>query len=171
MDKKRHLSFGFSFGFELIEVIVGAAVITLSLAAIISMLLVTLRESLAAPAELKAAALAEEGLEALRALRNQSFASQIAALSVDTPYHLSFAGGAWQVSLSGGYIDGEFDRTLLFESVYRRTSDSDIVDAASPDTKALDADARKATVTVSWWEGNATSTVSAATYLTNLYDN
>src|SRR3990167_2272309 len=62
MDKKRHLSFGFSFGFELIEVIVGAAVTPLSLAAIISMLRVPPRESLAAPAELKAAALAEEGL-------------------------------------------------------------------------------------------------------------
>ncbi len=157
-------------GIGLVEVVIGAAIVSASLVGIIQAFSLYVQAGFEGTNRVKATALAEEGIEATRFLRDQGFSS-FAALTTGTPYRLSFASNTWQATTSNTFIDGKFDRVVVIDSAYRRTSDQDIVASTSPDTKALDANARKITVTVSWMARAATSSVVLSTYMTDLFDN
>ncbi len=158
-------------GFGIIEVVIGAAIVSLALSAVIVKFAFYVRSGASNNSRTKAIALAEEGLEVARALRNQGYSTNIASLTAGSTYRLAFSGSAWQTTTTNTFIDGRFDRTVVFDSVYRRPAAPDNFGSSSPAPKAIDANARKATVTVSWLEKNATTSISVATYLTNLYAN
>jgi hypothetical protein len=111
--------------------------------------------------------LAEEGIEAARSIRDAGFAVNISGQTVGTPYHLTFNGADWDFTATAQTIDGKFTRTVTLDDVFRRNSDSDIVDPSSGDPKTLDPETKKVTVEVSW-DGESKTIV---TYLTDLFDN
>ena len=136
-------------GISLVEIVVGAAIILTVLSGL-SVAFDRYTKTLFRTTEhLQAAYLAEEGVEAARILRDTSW-SAFAALALDSPYRLAFESGTWRATTSETLIDGVFDRTFTLASVYRRTSDSDIVASTSPVAKAVDPDARHVAVRVSW---------------------
>lgn len=102
--------------------------------------------------------LLEEGLEAVRTIRDRSWSSNIAPAVLETAYYLTFSGGAWSLSVtSPGLIDGVFSRTVVLSEVYRRISDDDIVAATSTESKAVDPGTRRVTVKVAWGSALATT--------------
>lgn len=158
-------------GFGLAEVVIGAAVISLALGAVITTFSHYVRSGTLSNNRVKAITLGEEGLEAMRFLRTESFSGNIATLTPGETYRIAFTGTTWEATSSTALIDGMFDRTIVVDSVYRKTSDQDIVDASSGDSKAIDTHARQVTADVSWRDGVATSSIRLTTYITDIYGN
>jgi len=154
------------WGFGLIEVVVAATIITVFFVAILSTYSFFLKTLLGGTQDVQATFLLREGAEVARILRDSSWSSNVATATVGTEYYLSWSGSAWVLSATPSYVDGVFDRTVTFESVYRDVND----DIASSGT--IDDNIRLVTVDVAWRNSAAaTTTKTLQTYLTNLYSN
>lgn len=157
-------------GFGLIETVVGAAIIGVVLfgAAQIGQFVFRLVEE--SNFKLSAAFLAEEGLEVVRLLRDTSWATNIAPRSLCTDYYLVFSAGTWQLDLSAvPPVDGIFDRRIQFQAVHRDSSD--VITTTNCTLSGSDPNARKITVSLSWWNRGRQATTALSTYLTNLFNN
>lgn len=158
----------FRKGISLVEVVVASAIlVAISLAAISAVRLYA-KFGFANLKKVQAIYLAEEGLEVVRHLRDQSWSGNIAGLSSGFPYYLRFSGGAWQVVSTEEFV-GQFRRSVTFGNVYRKNSDDDIVAQDSPLPKTLDAGTKEAVVSVSF--PGADSPVALQAYITNLWNN
>lgn len=113
----------------------------------------------------QALALAQEGLEATRSVRDQSWADNIAPLSNGTTYYATTTGGEWQLTTTNpGVIDGIFTRTIVLAAVGRDASDN-ITGSGTTDPNT-----RRASSTVTWTERNKGRTVTLEMYLTNFLE-
>ena len=163
---KKHSTDLRASGFGLVEIVVVAGLLAISGVAMMSAYNTILVNSLQSLYSTKAAFLAEEGLEAVRLLRDDGWSSNVAALSSGTTYWpvFSTSTGRWQAGTDPVFIDGLFERSFRLADVYRN-GDGDLAD-----TGALDSNAKKVTVSVSWRRGQATTTKTITTYLTNLFE-
>ncbi|KKT21174.1 MAG: hypothetical protein UW05_C0016G0017, partial [Candidatus Giovannonibacteria bacterium GW2011_GWC2_43_8] len=104
-----------------------------------------------------------------RFLRDQSWATNLGGLSIGTTYYLSFnaVNSVWSINTSNpGLIDNLFLRKVTAENVCRNDS-YDIVSSCG----TLDPDTKKINVSVEWLERGSTATISASTYLSDIFDN
>lgn len=157
-------------GIGLVEVIVGTAIISVSLVSIVTAFNLYVRAGLTTTEKIQATYLAEEGLEVIRSLRDSGWTDgPFSALDAGTPYYLVFSSGAWEATTTPMTNLGTFTRTVSIEEVYRRNTDDDIVEQSSPDAKTLDPNTKKVTATVVWENAPGSSPVSysLATYVTN----
>jgi len=152
-------------GIILIEALVAASILSLVLASAIGAFLLTIRTSLGNGADVQAAFLAEEGLEAMRILRDNSWSGNIAS-QTSGDFYLAFDGTTWQATSINTYIDNAFERSITIFDV-QRDGNGDIVTQGG----AIDVDTKKVMVNVSWRTQSGTSTYSLSTYLTNMFDN
>jgi Tfp pilus assembly protein PilV len=150
----------FDQGLSVIEVVIGAAIILLTVSATALAFQAIVRAAALANHTTTAAFLLEEGVEAVKVMRGGGW-NNIANLNAGTAYALVFSGGAWTAQTDRQFIDGLFDRTITVANVYRDNSD----DIASSGT--LDPDTKQLTVSVAWREHNATTTKTVTTYVTN----
>ena len=151
------------------EVLIAASIVTASILAIVGVYATFLKQTFTNTPAIQAAYLSEEGIEALKTMRDFGWVSNIASLTASSTYRLYFNTGLsrWQAttSTSSAMIDSTFDRTFVLENAYRDASDN----LASSGT--ADSNTRKVTVTVSWSSKGATSTKTLMTYISNLFDN
>src|SRR3989344_2255522 len=80
-------NFKMSRGLTLVEVLIATSIITVFLVALFGVHSLYLKTAFSNGDIIKAAQLAEEGLEAIKFLRNTSWESNIAPLSLDTDYY------------------------------------------------------------------------------------
>lgn len=153
-------------GVTLIEALIATSIIMAFLVALVSVHNTYLSSSLSDLFEVKATYLAEEGMEAVKGLRDASWTNNIASQANDTSYYLAFSNGAWTLTTTPLLIDSKFSRTVRFSSVGRDSS-SDIVTSGG----TSDPNTRKVTVVVSWPLGETTATRSIETYITNIFSN
>ena len=151
-----------SWGFSLVEVVVSTSIITIVLLGLASSANGAIIVSRETGKKMEAQFIAEEGLEAVRIIRDSSW-DNFAALSTSTPYYLEFSSGQWATSTTVNLIDGEFERTIVLDDVYRDADD----DISSSGT--FDANTKKATVSVSWLRGTATTSISISTYFAKIF--
>lgn len=154
-------------GFGLIETVVGAAIIGLVLVGLTQVGQFTFRVVGESNVKLRAAFMAEEGLEAVRLIRDAGW-SNVTAFSVCTPYYPVWSGGAWQ--LEAGETTAEdttFTRVVRFEAVSRDGNDD--ITSAHCTLGAGDPDIRKVTVDVFWMQRGMTASTSVSTYFANLF--
>lgn len=156
-----------SRGVGLVEAIIVASIISTAFVALVSATVLYLQGGLYAADKVRAVFLIEEGVEAVRFLRDEGYAAHITPLVGVGVRYLDPVAGGWTVTTTNTPIFGAFTRTILVEQVYRRNSDKDIVPATSGDPKSIDAGTVKITVAVSWPKGSA-QTVS---YLSDIYEN
>lgn len=161
-------------GFGLIEIVVAVGIISLSLFGLAASARIALRVVEENTLEERAMFLLEEGVEAVRLVRDISWSPGITSLSSGTQYFFypTFNGpqGTWGISAaSSGPIDGIFIRTVAFDDVYRLLSTDDIVPEGTGGA-LLDPDTKRVTVTVSWSTPTAVITRVISTYLTNLFE-
>lgn len=147
---------------SLVEMLVGSAILVTVFIAFTSALTLFSQSSEDATERAQALFQAQEAIEAVRGLRDESWSTHIATQAIDTQYGLEFDGSSWGIVSSPQTIDG-FERSIEFSSVYRDSND-DIADSGTEDDNA-----RFVTVEVTWDEG--ARSLDIETVLTNLFDN
>ncbi len=155
----------FKKGLSLVEIVVASAIILVAVVALLNVHNLYLKIAFSNANAVKAAYLAEEGVEAVRWLREVSWADNIATLSVGTNYGLARVNGNWQVSVSNKYVEN-FERTISLSVAYRDANGDIVTSGGTLDPKTM-----LVVSSVSWPNGGATTTKSVSTYLTDLYEN
>lgn len=163
MKKKRPINS--KNGFGLLEAVVGVSIISLSLAALMTVSQLSHKIVGESLRSVQASFLAEEGAEAIKSLRSVGWQSRIMPLADGADYYLNFNGAAWEATTTNSYVDGIFERKFSVYGVYRDAS-GDIAASGS-----LDNGTKKVTVSVSWAGRNGTTTKSLTTYVTDIFSN
>jgi Tfp pilus assembly protein PilV len=152
-------------GFSIIEAIIGSAIISIAFIALLQTYTMTVSKTQGTLKKVQASFLAEEGQEAVRSMRDQSWTTYISSLSTSASYYLYFNGTRWTSTTTAQLIDNRFARTIKLRPVYRN-SQNDIANSGTFDTEI-----RRVEVVVSWNEGGATSTASTTSYISNTFGN
>ncbi len=152
-------------GFGIIEVIVGAAIMLSVVLASSNAIAQFLGRSHTTLDSLKSTYYLEEGIEAVKFLRDQGYTKNIASMSVGTNYYLTFSG-AWATSTARSLEDGKFERFFSVEPV-SRDGQGRVVESGG----TLDPETKKIDMTVLWNSGNATTTRTMSVYLVNIFSN
>ena len=156
-------------GFGLVEVVIASAIISVSIFSLSAVAVIGSQLQRQSLEKIRANFLAEEGVEVMRFLRDKSWSSNLASLSPNTNYYVKFSTSTSQWSISTDftpYIDSLFIRTVTIDNVSRDSNDSITLSGGTNDP-----DSKKVTVTISWQEQRATSTVSLSAYLLDIFDN
>lgn len=153
-------------GATLIEALIATSIIMAFLVALVSVHNTYLSSSFSDLFEVKATYLAEEGIEAVKGLRDTSWTDNISSQANNISYYLTFSNGAWELTTSPLLIDSKFSRIITFSAV-NRSSSSDIVTSGG----TSDPNTKKVTVVVSWPLGGTTATRSIEAYITNIFSN
>jgi hypothetical protein len=152
-------------GFGLIEIIIGAAVITVTFLAFSSFyrqaLLISEKTTVMAQSNM----LLVEGVEVVKLMRDKGWNANIKTLATSTPYYIIFNGGDWQISTTSTPIDTVYTRWFVLEDVFRSGSD-DIVTTGG----IYSSSTKKVIVTVQS-NKRATTTESVQTYIANIFNN
>lgn len=153
-------------GIALVEILVVIAIIGVAILSLYELVVISRATTSNQLRRTQALALAQEGVEATRNLRDQGWSANIEPLSTGTDYYVTLSGSSWALTTTNpGPIDTLFTRTLVFENV-NRDANSNISESGSSDP-----DTRKVTATVSWTERDKARTATLATYITNFLDN
>lgn len=152
-------------GFMLVEAIVAVSVVSVVLLSLSGVAIFLSQASSDNTAKIQVAFLAEEGLEAVRIMRDKGWSLNIASLESGTAYHLSFVGNTWSATTDETLIDSTFDRTFVLEDVYRDSSYDIVLTGGT-----IDPDTKKVTVSVAWTRSGSVLTKSFSTYLANIFD-
>lgn len=147
-------------GMSLVEMIVVASIAALVFVGLSQAETLALRLLRAERQNLEATLLAGEALEAVRAVRDESWAN-ISSLATDgTLYYPLIENGKWAATTTApSLINGMYTRSLLFNQVSRDAQDRIAVSGAN------DPSTRKATARVSWNGG--VKSVEFVTYITD----
>lgn len=160
-------------GISIVELLVGAGILTMSLSALLGFLSFTITATSFVKQQTQAITLAEGALEAVKNFRDgtawnaddpQNQYDGLGRVQTGVPYHVQVSQDVpprWQL-LSGGETMGIFTRTIVLENVQRDVDDN-IVAAGG----IQDPDTKKVTVTVSWTAKTKAHDVVIVMYLTN----
>lgn len=160
-------------GISIIELFVGASILTVSLSALLGFLVFSLSTTSLIQQQTQAITLGQGALEALKNFRDgtawdvddpQNQYDGLGKAQMGVPYHLGVSGDVparWQF-LAGTETIGIFARSIVLENVQRDVN-SNIVPAGGID----DPNTRKITVTVSWQAKTKIQEVTMVSYLTN----
>ena len=154
-----------SIGIGLIEAVAGVSIISIFIFSLMLALQLSQKIVSESVRNIQVSFLLEEGVDAVKILRDTGWGSGIGSLAAGTDYYFSYNGTTWISTNSNVYIDGIFERKFVLNNVYRNASD----DIAASGT--LDGGTKKATVSVSWRGRTGTTTKSAPFYLTDLFSN
>lgn len=152
-------------GFGLIEMIIGAAVLSTSLLGISSFFQKTLEVSRLTQSAVQGDYLLEEGVEVMKLFRDAGYTNNIAKLSITTPTYLTWNGTNFATTTTNTFIDGVFERKIMVSEVLRNASE-DI-----SETGTLDQNTRLVTVSVAWNVKGVTTTRTIQTYIANIFNN
>ncbi len=152
-------------GFGMVEMIVGSAVLATALLGISTFFQSTLSVSNTIKSSIQGDYLLEEGIEAVKLLRDTNYTNNLKTLAVGVDHYFLWTGTTWATTTTNTFVDGQFERKFTVANVNRDSTD----DIATVGT--YDADTKLVTVSVAWNEKGATTTRSIATYVTNIFDN
>jgi Tfp pilus assembly protein PilV len=156
-------------GFLLIEVVLAVGMFTVVLISISAYFQKALEVSKDTTRRIQSGFLLEEGIEAVKFLRDQSWDAEIATLTPGTSYYLYWDGGTWVSTTTPQMIEDIFTRSFRLANVNRDFVSNDIVSSGG----YTDVGTKKLFIDVAWLRrgGGATTTDSAETYITNLFSN
>ena len=153
-------------GFGLIEILIVGAVIAIGFVGIAAFLINSSGLTFRVTRNTEAVSLAEEGMEAVRSLRDESWSTNISTLTSGTTYYPVVSGNKWTLTTSNpGVVNDLYTRTVAIENVNRDSND-DIASSGTPDTNT-----KEIVVKVTWYENQAIKDVTLTTYITNFLSN
>ena len=145
-------------GMGLIEIIIVSAVLSIGLLSIISFLIFSRGVTFEAGRKTVAVSLAEEGIEAVRSIRDENWS----AVSASGTYYPVISGNKWILTVTDpGPINNLYTRVVIIEGVSRDAND-DISGSGS-----LDPDTKKLTSRISWTESGRNKQIELVTYISN----
>jgi len=145
----------------MVEILVVASIVVISVLVAMTVAQKSIYLSRQSVHQAQAAFLLEEGAEATRIVRDNTW-SGISGLTVSTDYYPLFSGGTWALSASPTEV-GIFTRKVVFSSAFRDGSQ----DLASSGTE--DDQTRLVTVSVSWTDGGQTFSKILKFYLADIF--
>jgi hypothetical protein len=152
-------------GISIVEVIIASAIISVSMISITNVYGNFLTLSLANTEKVQSVLLLDEGVEAIKTMRNYSWSS-VASSTVGTTYYLTWQNSRWQSTTTPNTIDNKFIRTFTLSNVYRDPSTLNIVNIGG----VLNNDSKIINLDVSWNYKGATSSKQISFYIFNLYE-
>ncbi len=146
----------------MVEVLVAAFIITISVLAAMAVTQKSITVSRQALQSTQAAFLLEEGVEAVRVLRDNAW-SNISNLTEATDYYPLFSGGTWTLS-STPFSVGMFTRKVVVSDVNRDDTTGDISPSGTddPGTKLV-------VVTVFWNEAGVMVSKTLSFYIMDIF--
>lgn len=153
-------------GFTLVEVIIACTIITVTILFLMSAATKSIELSNRMLKDVQANFLLEEGAEAVKTIRDNSWAN-ISGLTLNSNYYLSFDdnNNVWSLTdVPISPIDDVFNRVVSFEEVYRNNED-DIEEGGS-----LDENIKKVKIMVSWPTKDQTINKELTFYLANIFN-
>ncbi|MBI2100753.1 MAG: hypothetical protein HYT47_01935 [Candidatus Vogelbacteria bacterium] len=152
-------------GFTLLEILIGASIITASFLGVLTVFDRLTKSSRQMVELTQASFLLEEGLEAARLWRDNGW-SNLGDWPSGTEYFLTWSAGKWATSTVNTYLNGRFERRVKMLNVNRDNTSKDIILNGGTD----DPNTKLVTVSVAWWSNGATTTKTLSAYLTNLFN-
>lgn len=147
------------------EIIIVVGVISASFFAIAQLGFMSMKAATDRSEKARALAIAQEGIEAVRTIRDAGWISNIESLSFGSTYYVATSSNQWVLTgTNPGLIANTYTRTTVIDAVSRDIND-DIVAMGGTD----DPGTKKVTMTVTW--GNPIKTVQLITYITNILKN
>lgn len=154
-------------GFSIVEIILGIGILTTALVAVSAYYIRLLNVGELTTEHIQSGFLLEEGVEAMKLLRDESWSTKIAPLSTTTTYYLSWNGTKWTATTTKQVIENIFTRSLEISDVNRNNVTYDI-----DPTGTYDPGTKKVTVSIGWQRrGGGVATDTAQTYVMNLFNN
>ena len=151
----------FNQGIALVEIIVAISIITMALLAILTVIQKSIYISRQSLQQAQASFLLEEGVEAVKVVRDNDW-SLISSLLPNTNYYLEFNSNLPNLTTTQNSLD-IFTRIITTEYVYRDNNDDIAVSGV------LDEGTRYITITISWLNGGQVLTKSLSFYLANIF--
>ena len=152
-------------GFAMVEIVVGSAIILVAILAINQAYSAYVQYALANSKNAEAGYILEEGMEALKFIRDKGWTANISKLSTTTTYYLTWNASGWATTTTPQYVDGVFLRSVTVSDVKRDAVSDDIAVSGY-----YDSGTKLITTTVAYWQGHATTTRSLSLYLANKYN-
>lgn len=164
-------------GFSIIEVIIACAIISIMVFSLMSATSKSIQVSNQALKQAQATLLIEEGVEAVKSIRDNNW-TDISSLILDTDYYLFFntSTNLWSLRLSSSGmsapsgsipnypVDSVFTRKVSVSAVSRDSSQNIAPSGTS------DIGTKKVTVTVSWDKPGGTVSKSLSFYISNIFN-
>lgn len=151
-------------GFGLIEVVIGIAIISISLFAIMSAARGAIDLNRRTISDIKSKFVLDEGSEVLRFMRDNAW-NNIGGLSTSTVYYLATTTTGWVATTAPKMIDGTFLRLFSVGDVFRGADDK------ISESGTYDSGTKKITVSVSFKDRFSTTTKQTVFYLTDIFSN
>jgi len=162
-------------GFTLVEIVVGVGMLTMFLGANFLYFRKVLDVSQQTTRHIQSGFLLEEGVEAVKLLRDKGWGANIATLTNGTKYYFTWdsINREWDVTTTPQLVENLFTRYFILAAVYRNVGTDNIVPASVGAPDVLDTGTKKVVVTVVWplRSSTVTSTSSVETYISNIFNN
>lgn len=154
-----------SGGFGLVEIVISAAILSVSLLAISGFFQSINRASIETKTAVQGDYLLEEGVEIVKLFRDDNYTDNILKLATSTSHYFLWNGTNWATTTTNALLDGRYERKFTITDV-KRDANSDIATSGTydPDTKLV-------AVSVAWSSLTGTTTRSIQTYITNIFNN
>lgn len=153
-------------GFGLVEVVIASAMLSVSLISISGFFQTALRASNITGSAVQGDYLLEEGVEAVKFMRDSGYTSNIKSMSTTTTYYFAWSGTQWSATTTRSLVDNRFERKLTFFDAYRDVN-SDIAASGT-----YDQNTKRIQVSLAWWTPVVgTTTHSIQAYVTNIFNN
>ncbi|PJE76219.1 hypothetical protein COV04_00495 [Candidatus Uhrbacteria bacterium CG10_big_fil_rev_8_21_14_0_10_48_11] len=168
-NKHKHIVL-FPSGFGLIELVVVLGLTALMVPSMLQFSFFVTKVMGEQQRKVEAAYLAEEGIEAVRTMRDSSWTDAIVPLSLATSYYPVLVGDSWTLNASDpGVLLGRYTLTITLDAVSRDAS-SNIV--APPAVGGMNDDGtRLVTSTITWNDEGTPSSFSVQAYVTDFLSN
>ena len=135
-------------GFSVIEIVIGAALVAVVVAAIATAWQFYVKISGQSVRLTQASLILEEGSEVVQYWRDKGWTANIASLAQNTPYYVVWNGSDYVASATAIATNGTFARTIAFSPVYRDASQNIATSGTlDPDTLLVTLNVYPATTT------------------------
>ena len=155
----------FKKGFSIVEIIIAAAIIGVSVVGIVAAIQVYLKIVYQNTRETQAVLLLDETAEALQYMRDDSFANNYGSINYIDTYTIFWNGSGYQLSTSTIELPYQMTRTVVFAEV-KRNGDDQISPIGTTDDRTLNA-----TVKIMWPYKGENKDITAQTLIHDLYEN
>lgn len=152
-------------GVGMLEIVIAVAIIAAAFFSVLQVSVFTLKVMQGRNDKARALAYAQEGIEAVRNMRDGGWTANISGLTFGSTYYLTISGSQWALTaIDPGVIGGKFTRTIVFDNVSRDINDDIVAVGGTDDPKT-----KKVTASVSW--GSPAKSVELVTYITDILKN
>jgi len=155
----------FKKGMSIVEIIVAAAIIAVSVIGIVAAIQVYLKVVYQNTRETQAVLLLDETAEALQYMRDDGFGAHIESKTLGDTYTIYWDGSGYELSTSTITLPYGMTRSVVFSSIKRDGNDQ-ISSSGSTDENTL-----KAVITISWPYKEEMKILSSEMLIHDMYEN